>query len=283
MPRRAERSASERGVPVARRTPDTRARSLPPVALALLALAVLGALALTAGCARRQPSTPTPAQVESSESSLGTEPASATEATEAPGASEETANAGAYSSATTSPNVSAPALDAFIAQQYPGYKVSKRVSVPNQIDSGRLSVNYLLVSTREPRFTLLVNVAELKPAETPDDAGLSHYLDLVGRVLTNDDVFSVNAAARYPQLARGGQNAIVDAYAAQKPSADAIAHDAMFDPEDGVDMGVEIGPDALDRAMQNFGDAGDYNAHATVAAGAQNSVVSVTLTPLPTQ
>jgi len=246
-----------------------------------LAIALCAALA-PAGCG----------VVRSKASAPGSRPVSAADATaSAQGTSQQTAppiasstvtseSAPPYSAVTTQPDLPAPALDAFIAQQYPGYKVRRRISLPGQIDPGRLSVAYLLTNVREPRFTLLVNVAQLSPAETPADAETSHYLDLVGRVLTNDDAFSLDAARRYAPLSAGGQDAIVSAFVARKPSADAIAHDGAFDAETGVEFGAETGSDALSKALENFGGAYDFDVQASVPGGRGNSSTTLVVTPI---
>lgn len=263
--------------------PHTR-KGFPRAALALAAALVLAAALISVAGCRRAPagSATSPAAAVGSAAPTSTSPEWI--ATETPLAQAETSeSAPAYSSASTETNAASPALDAFIAEQYPGYSVVRRIAVPGQVDPGRLSVNYLLVDSAEKRFTLLVSVAQLSAAETADDAQLSHYVDLVGRVLTNDDTFPRDAAQRYSALSAQGQNAIINAYVAQKPTPGAIAHDAQFDPETGADMGVESGPGALGRAMQNFGSAGDWEAKSSVPSGPQNSVATVTLEQLPTE
>lgn len=230
--------------------------------------AALFALALLAGCTR-------PAAPASPAAPAATVPAASSPTTSSDVTSQSVPP---YSAVTTDPTAPAPALDAFIAEQYPGYRVQRRIALPNQIDPGRLSVACLLQNTRDQRFRLLVNVASLAPTETAADAETSHYGDLVGRVLTNDDVFSAEAVRAHPALAGGGQDAIVSAFAQRVTMPGAIAHDASFDDETGVTMGVEAGSEALSKALENFGGENDFEVELGIPRGGS---VAATVTPLP--
>lgn len=254
------------------------------IGIAVLFAATIGFAAWTAFApnrpARNAPTQRTGGSPSGGSASIditGSVDASAQAAVDAGADSAPAAKTAVHVAKTTNPNVPAPALDAFIAAQYPGYRVAKRISFPDQYEPGRLGLNYLLVNKREPRFTLLVSVTELKPDETADDFSMDQYVDTLNRVATNDDVFSVWASRQYPQLAGDGQDAIIRAFVAQKPSKDAIAFDGLFDDTSGIDFDVNGGAGALDRSMQAYTGGGDWSAHATVPKGPRHSVVHVTV------
>ena len=155
---------------------------------------------------------------------------------------------------TTNANIPSPALDAFIAQQYPGYRVLKRISFPSQYDPGRLGENYLLQSKSDPRFRLLVSVAMLKQSESIDLTE-TEYEYQVGRVLSTDGTFSKQARKDYDDLAGNGQDAIARAIARRLPTADSIV--VGGDREFTIDFDLESGKGALQRAMQDEGGDGE--------------------------
>jgi hypothetical protein len=147
------------------------------------------------------------------------------------------------------PNLPAPKLDAFIAAQYPGYRVIRRVSYPGQVDPGRLSVNYLLQYKREPRFKLVVTVAELKSGESSETWNGSDYYTNVGRVLTRDDSFSVEAVRLNGILGNGSRDALIDAIVAKNPTADTVWGKSFLNNV-SVDLDGESGPHAMDYLIQ---------------------------------
>lgn len=158
---------------------------------------------------------------------------------------------------TTDPGIPAPALDAFIARQYPGYRVQKRVSFPDQYDQGRLGVNYLLVNEKVPGFRLLVSVAQLKQSEDLYNTD-TNYSFQVGRILTTDGTFSVQAKKDYAELQQQGQDAIIRAVVKKKPSPDALVYGTYR--ESMIEFEVESGKGALERAMQD----NDFNSVQTI-------------------
>lgn len=177
---------------------------------------------------------------------------------------------------TTDATVPSPVLDAFIAEQYPGYRVLKRVSFPNQYDEGRLGENYLLQSKSEPRFRLLVSVALLKQSESLQDADTAYDFQ-VGRVLSTDGTFSLQAKKDYSDLQKKGQAAIIHAIVAHLPSSDGIVVGGLRDST--IDFDVESGTGALERAMQDEGDSDGSSTVFEVSPPiyADNSHVDVTV------
>jgi uncharacterized RDD family membrane protein YckC len=155
------------------------------------------------------------------------------------------------------PNLPAPVLDAFIAKQYPGYKVIRRVSYPDQVDHGRLSVNYLLQYKRDPRFKLVVSVAQFKPKETQDQAEDSNYYNYVGRVFTSDDTFSQEAVKLNGALGGGGTDAMIDAIVAKNPTAEMVWGNPYIDGL-MVTLDGETGPRAMDLLMQQGDEDATY-------------------------
>ena len=178
---------------------------------------------------------------------------------------------------TSNPNVAAPALDAFIAKQYSGYHVEKRISFPSQWGQARLCVNYLLVNKKHPKFKLLVNVAQLKPGEDPADPNSEHFFNNVGRVLTDDIVFSADALRNYDLLGHGTQDALVAEFAKKLP-AGAFVYSTNIDHVE-IDTSVERGNKGLDRAMQDDGNddsAGTGHAILPVVPGRDVLTVDIT-------
>jgi len=195
-----------------------------------------------------------------------------------PSPSEPSSPANVPSTRTTSnANITAPALDAFIARQYPGYRVEKRISFPSQWGQGRLCVNYLLVNKKHPNFRLLVNVAQLKPGEDPADANVQHFFSNVGRVLTDDIVFSADALRNYDTLGHGAQDALVAGFAEKLP-ADAFLYSTDIDHVE-INTSAERGDKGLKRAMQDDGNndlAGTGYAVLPVVPGRDTLRVDVT-------
>ncbi|MDR3686682.1 MAG: hypothetical protein P4L93_06990 [Coriobacteriia bacterium] len=178
---------------------------------------------------------------------------------------------------TSNPNVAAPGLDAFIAKQYPGYRVEKRISFPSQWGQGRLGVNYLLVNEKHPKFRLLVNVAQLKPGEDPADPNEQHFFNNVGRVLTDDIVFSADALRNYGVLDHGAQDALVTAFG-QKLPAGAFVYSTGIDGIK-IDTSVGRGAKGLDRAMQDDGNDGSAGSgHAVLPVVPGRDVLTVDIT-----
>jgi hypothetical protein len=116
------------------------------------------------------------------------------------------------------PDIRSAALDMFIAEQYPGFNVERRGSFPGFADAGRLTIAYLLRNKRRPEFRLMVAVAQLKKSESDDGWDSKYYIDQVGRVLTDDEVFSRDAIRQQGELGSGAQDAIVDAALAKAPA-----------------------------------------------------------------
>jgi hypothetical protein len=151
------------------------------------------------------------------------------------------------------PKLAAPTLDAFIARQYPDYRVEKRVSFPDQWEAGQLGVNYLLANKRHPSFRLLVSVAEKKADE---EFAENHYTTYVGQVHTDDEVFSVDAVELNGILSHGAQNDLAGAIAAKLPKAGFVY--AAYIESGGVHVRfcADRSPEGLTRAMQDVDGAG---------------------------
>ena len=158
---------------------------------------------------------------------------------------------------TRNPDIAEPALDAFIARQYPGYRVIKRISFPDQWEDGRLSVDYLLLNDSRPDFRILVSVARAK-----GDA--SRELDwpcfAVGDVLTDDEVFSADARRQYGFLTEQFQDAIVDGYLTRAPAGNAFIYGAFVTnaTRKAIDFSVDAGPGALESAMNDTGQSSPW-------------------------
>jgi hypothetical protein len=178
---------------------------------------------------------------------------------------------------TSNPNVASPVLDEYVAQQYPGYRVAKRISFPDQWGSGRLGVNYLLRSKRHPQFELLVRVMALKKGEDPYDTNVTQYvLSGDGRVLTDEHLFSTDALQQNGTLRDGMQDRLVAAFAEKMPASSFVYNASI----DGVEVGTEIaqGSKGLDFAIQDNGDAltsGTASALIPVVAGRDSFDVEI--------
>ena len=165
------------------------------------------------------------------------------------------------------PNLGSPSLDSFVAWQYPGYTVAKRISFPGQFKPGRLGMNYVLVNKREPRFRLLVSLTELKAGESTDAAGAG-YVAEVGRVVSTDAVFSVQATRFGPSLSSAGQDALIEAIAEKDPAPDVVyglATGSAF----SVSAVAEVGPQAAEFLMQ---DSTASSAYRVLVALPENTV-----------
>lgn len=173
------------------------------------------------------------------------------------------------------PDLPSPELDAFIAWQYPEYSVAKRVSFPNQFEQGRLGVNYLLVNKTEPRFRLVVGVADLKATDASQVR--RGYVALVGRILTTDEVFSVQAARFGSTLRATGQAALVKALADKNVSPDMAYGDATVSGLI-VSAVAETGPQAMDYVMQDSDRGGAYQVKATLPEDPLRGTVDVQIT-----
>lgn len=169
---------------------------------------------------------------------------------------------------TSNPNIAAPALDAFVARQYPGYRVEKRISFPDQWEDGRLSVNYLLRNERRPEFRLLVSVTKATPGDGERELDWPCYL--VGDVLTDDAVFSVDARGQYPYLTERYQNATIDAFLPHSPARGVFAYGAFIQTatEDKISFSLDAGQGALESAMRDSGGSGRWFVDADVERGA---------------
>jgi len=169
---------------------------------------------------------------------------------------------------TTDPDIAAPALDAFIARQYPGYHVVKRISFPDQWEDGRLFVDYLLQSNRRPEFRLLVSITQARPGDAERELDWPCYP--VGNVLTDDEVFSADARKQYPYLSEKYQSATIEAFLPHSPTRDAFAYGAYVLPatEDSIHFSLDAGPDGLESAMRDSGGLGRWSVEADVERGA---------------
>ena len=219
---------------------------------------------------------------------MGSTPSSST----APGARESSGNANtsdtvaptpgaarvapAPSRKSTNPDIADRALDAFITRQYPGYRVSKRVSFPDQWEDGRLSIDYLLHNVRRPQFDLLVSVSHLKPGDTSRELDWPAFP--VAGVLTDDEVFSADARTKYRFLTQQYQDAMIDAYLAKAPAADAFAYGAFVTDAAGntVEFSVDAGPGALESAMTDGGDSYMWRVEARGDCGSTTPRITVT-------
>jgi hypothetical protein len=200
--------------------------------------------------------------------------ASATPGAPASGAASTTAPR--HVAVSKEPNLASPSLDSFIAWQYPGYTVAKRVSFPGQYKPGRLGVNYLLVNKREPRFLLLVGLTELKAGESTDAAG-NAYVAEVGRVMSTDAVFSVQATRFGPSLSTAGQDALVKAIADKNPAPDAVyglATSGAF----SVSAIAEVGPGAAEFLMQDSTASAAYRVQVALPEDAASGSIDVKIT-----
>lgn len=108
--------------------------------------------------------------------------------------------------------------DAFIAEQYPGYRVVQREPFTSYHASGAPGNNYFLQYSPEPRFVLLVAV--LKPAKI-DNKILQLKLVPNGDFLTTDDVFSRKAIDR-TWVDEDTITRVIREYVRSKPSPSAL-------------------------------------------------------------
>jgi hypothetical protein len=166
--------------------------------------------------------------------------------------------------------------NAFVSEQYPGYRIKQRIEVPNQWQRGLDGVNYVLVNKRQPKFTLLVSLAQLGPDQTMDDAPEA-YMDVSGQIATTDALFSVDAARLTQYLRDKGQDAIIDGYVADKPSASAVAFSGFGD-EGAVNVLVATGPNAVARAIKSPENS-DYFVEGGIPSGPRNENVWITVSP----
>lgn len=245
-----------------------------------VAIVVLLAMVIGAVAALPRPRSASQATGSSSQPSVPPIDMSSITSDVAPAGDEKTVTAADGSDTvmrvSSNPNIRSNELDTFIAEQYPDYRVLKVVSFPDQYDKGRLGMNYLLQSKTEPRFRLLVSVAQLKQSEAweyPDTT----YDYQVGRVLSTDGTFSKQAQQDYPDLRKKGQAAIVKGIVAKLPATDSIVEGGWRDGT--IQFNVEYGKDALVRAMQD--ESTDVLAAVTLDAsppiGTDNSQVDVTV------
>lgn len=248
--------------------------------LIVLALALAGVVGLAAYAANQpdhprtvaspiaeQPSPPEPAEPESGEDTLVPQSPAPSEA--------DSAALAASVRTTTDPDIAAPALDTFIARQYPGYRVVKRISFPDQWEDGRLFVDYLLQSNRRPEFRLLVSITQARPGDAERELDWPCYQ--VGDVLTDDEVFSADAHEQYPYLTEKYQNATIDAYLPHSPARDAFAYGAhvLVATEDTISFSLDAGPGGLESAMRDSGGLGRWYVEAHVERGASAPRVEV--------
>lgn len=173
------------------------------------------------------------------------------------------------------PDLPAPELDAFIAKQYPAYEVVERVSFPDQWDKGLLSVNYLLAAEHEPRFRILVSLAELGTSDEAASFVSSHYTQRVGRVLSDDGAFSLDAARLHPILSRSVQDSLADAFLSVNSEQDVIVYKAHLSGED-LEIRFASGGGGMSRAMQDNGGFGHAWGYFTISDDSSKTAVVFT-------
>jgi len=196
---------------------------------------------------------------------------------------ETSASAGASTSATADPDIGAskapdlpaPLLDAFIAKQYPQYVLVKRVSFPDQWDKGLLSVNYLLAAKHEPRFKILVSVAMLKTNKDAQAFVSTHYTQRIGRVLSDDGTFSVEAARLHPILTPGVLDSMVGAFISSSPKSDAMVYKSHVSGQD-VEIRMASGTGGMAAAMQDDGSFGHEWGYFTIPRSGDKTAVIFT-------
>lgn|GEM_PF-3456236 len=243
------------------------------VPLIVFAVAIAGVVG-SAAYSAYWPDHPSEAASPSAEQPIPSEPIESTfdEDTllpESPASSEaDSAALAASVRTTTDPDIAAPALDAFIARQYPGYRVVKRISFPDQWEDGRLFVDYLLQSNRRPEFRVLVSITKARPGDAERELDWPCYL--VGDVLTDDEVFSADAHKQYPYLTEKYQNATIDAFLPHSPTDGAFAYGAYVLPatEDSIHFSLDAGAGGLESAMRDSGGLGRWSVEAHVERGA---------------
>ncbi|NTU72328.1 MAG: hypothetical protein HGB10_11005, partial [Coriobacteriia bacterium] len=160
-----------------------------------------------------------------------------------------------------------------VTQQYPGYRIARRVEVADQWKSGFAGVTYVLTAKRTPRFRLLVSLAELAPEQTLADAP-EGYLAAIGRVVTSDALFSADAKRSTEYLSGGAQNAIVDAFLASGVKPGGVAFRGFGD-EGTLAILANTGDRAVERAIATWEDA-DYIVEGALPEGANNTRVELT-------
>jgi hypothetical protein len=185
----------------------------------------------------------------------------------------------ADSSATADQNappykkLSAKGFDKWVAKEYPGYTIKQRFLVTSQWEAGLDGTNYLLVNKRQPKFQLLVGLAQPGPDQAfPDDAP-DAYVDEVRGLWTTDALFSANAHEHTVSLSDRGQDAIIDGYVAKRPSSDAVVFGG-YDDEEEFDFPIGTGEKAVERALKDIEDT-DYLGMATIPHGPNNSLTEV--------
>ena len=178
---------------------------------------------------------------------------------------------------TTNPDIADRALDAFIARQYPGYRVSRRISFPGQWEDGRLSIDYVMQNVRRPQFGLLVSVSHMKPGDASRELDWPAFP--VDGVLTDDEAFSADARTKFRFLTPQYQDAMIDAYLTKTPAADAFAYGAFVTVAAGnaVEFSVDAGPGALESAMTDGGDS--YMWRVEVHADRGSTTPRIAITP----
>lgn len=189
-------------------------------------------------------------------------------------------SAAGSSGATTSASATAtPAVHSmtatewadFVTEQYPGYRVQTRIDQPDQFNAGP-AVNFLLIDRKHPGFRLFVTFAELEPGADFEQAP-EQYLDMIGRVVSTDALFSAHAASKTSYLRQEGQEAIIKAYLPKAPSADAIVFSGFGD-EGEVDFAIGTGSNAMIKAMASL-ESYTHRGIATIPHGPRNSVSRV--------
>jgi hypothetical protein len=267
----------ERTRPAAEETRVPEAPANPKRSL-LLALLAAFAIVLVGGIALAIWSTHNPNRL--AETATNSQPS--------PPSQESAADTSAISSPASqappaTPTPSGPAAmteadwNAHVAEQYPGYRIKERIVVADQWQKGLGGVNYVLVNAREPEFTLLVSLARVRPGDTLDDVP-ENYLDVRQGIATSDVLFSADAARLTPYLADDGQDAIVDAFVAKKPRADAVAFSGFGD-DGSINFMVTTGPGAVGRAIESSFDA-DYAVEGDLPTGPRNERVAVRVSRL---
>jgi len=204
--------------------------------------------------------------------------AASVSATRSAGSNAATGAAGAAGSASTTSAPAAHSMTAtewadFVTEQYPGYRVQTRIDQPDQYNAGP-AVNFLLINKRRPAFRLFVTFAELDPGADFEQAP-EQYLDMIGRVVSTDGLFSAHAASRASYLRQEGQNAIIDAYVTKKPTADAIVFSGFGD-EGEVDFAIGTGADAMSRAIRSA-ESYTYRGVAAIPHGPKNAQSKATI------
>jgi len=168
--------------------------------------------------------------------------------------------------------------DAYIAREYPGYRVKERIETPNQWRKGILGVNYVLVNEKQPKFTLLVTLTQLRLDQSLEDVP-DGFLDVNDDdIATSDGLFSAEMARNTSYLSGKAQDAIIESYVAEKPDETAVAFGGFGD-EGTVNFGVATGTQAVARTIRSF-ENWDYIAESPIPSGPDNATVDVSVSPL---